>query len=98
MMEDLTYNNDGESGFGFFTTCESTYIYRNNIDSVYRSYTEGPSVGMVEINRYEPGVYIVDIGDLTGDYEIHMGSEGDDMPSGVYWTGGGDIVQLTKEE
>lgn len=98
MMEDLTYNNEDGSGFGFFATCESTYIYRNNIDSVYRSYTEGPAVGMIEINEREPGVYIVNIGDLVGDYEIHMGSSEDDMDSGVYWTGGGEIIKLAKTE
>ena len=98
MMEDLTYNDDDESGFGFFATCESVYIYRNNLQSIYRSYTEGPSVGMIEIDKWEPGVYVVNIGDLTGDYEIHMGSKDDDIDSGVYWTGGGQVVKLSKQE
>lgn len=102
MLDGFIPNDEREQGFCFYLISDSTYINDFYGEKIYSCVTSTEGQGVVILGT-KPGIYKVTVEDRTSKwedrYEIYMGVYDDDeYKCGVYWTGGGDIVQLTKEE
>ena len=95
-------NDNEEQVFSFDIVSDSIYINDFYGENIYSCVTSSNGLGVVFLDN-SPGVYEVDVMDedseLKDMYEIYMGVYDDDeYKCGVYWTGGGGIVQLTRAE